>query len=167
VTTHTSAADVVPRESVSEQQSALCRAHYRKLTGFAYSLVGDEQIAADIAQEAFVRLFARWTGVRHPAAYLYLVATNLARRQWRQRQREEAALARAYDGEPALPAYDPSLRDALARLPKRQRQVLVLHYLADLSVDVVATHLQLAPGTVKRLLHEARAGLASALEDSR
>ncbi len=152
-----------------EAQQALCELHYRKLSGYVYSLVGDAELARDVTQEAFVRLFARWTGVAHPAAYLYLVATNLARRQWRRRRSEDAALSRlaAQPARDTEAAYDPALADALARLPRRHREVVVLHYLADFPVDQVAAHLGLAPGYVKRLLHEARARLATILEDPR
>ena len=153
---------------IAEQES-LCAAQYRKLVGYLCTLVGDPGLAEELAQEAFVRLFARWFSVRHPQAYLYLTATNLARRHWRRRRSEDAALllSAPRPGDQIAPAYDPALADALARLPRRQRPVVVLHYLADLPVADVGTLLHLAPGSVKRLLHDARARLATMLEDSR
>lgn len=152
-----------------EEQQALCDVQYHRLAGYVYGLVGDPELTRDITQEAFVRLFARWTTVKHPAAYLYLVATNLCRRQWRRRRSENAAVVRvaARLRDDAVAPYDPSLVDALSRLPRRCRQVVVLHYLADLPVDAVAEQLRLAPGSVKRLLHDARQRLATILEDSR
>ena len=148
-------------------QEALCAAEYRKLVGYLCSSVGDPGLAEELAQEAFVRLFARWYTVRHPQAYLYLTATNLARRHWRRRRYEQDALARSapLPGAHTAAPYDPALADALARLPRRQRQVVVLHYLADLPVNEVGGVLHLAPGSVKRLLHHARAALAQMLED--
>jgi RNA polymerase sigma-70 factor (ECF subfamily) len=130
--------------------------------------LGDPEIAREVTQEAFVRLFARWTKVRYPAAYLYLVATNVARAHWRRRRSEQTTLDRlAAERTTDVAAYDPTLADAVARLPRRCREVVVLHYLADLPVDQVAAQLRLAPGSVKRLLHAARALLAAALEDQR
>ena len=56
------------------------------------------------------------------------------------------------------------LVDALGALPERQRLVVCLHYLADLSVDDVAAALEVAPGTVKSQLHDARSNLLRSLE---
>lgn len=62
-----------------------CYAHHAApLTGYLVSLVGDVGVAQDIAQESFVRLFARWRHVEHPRAYVYLTAVNFARRHWRR-----------------------------------------------------------------------------------
>ena len=163
------AAGAEPASRRAAAQQALCESQYRQLVGYLCSTTGDPELAEELAQEAFVRLFARWYAVRHPQAYLYLTATNLARRHWRRRRSEQAALVRSrpLPSDESAPAYDPALADALARLPRRQRQVVVLHYLADLPVGEVARLLHLAPGSVKRLLHHARAALAQMLEDSR
>ncbi len=162
-------ADGVPLAGRAAAQEALCQAQYRPLVGYLCSMTGDPGLAEELAQESFVRLFARWYTVRHPQAYLYLTATNLARRHWRRRRSERDALVRSAPrpGDETAAPYDPVLADALARLPRRQRQVVVLHYLADLPVAEVGALLHLAPGSVKRLLHQARARLATMLEDSR
>ena len=55
------------------------------------------------------------------------------------------------------------LGDAVRRLPAREREVVVLRYVADLPVVEVARRLGVAPGTVKRALHDARRRLAAAL----
>jgi RNA polymerase sigma-70 factor, ECF subfamily len=56
-----------------------------------------------------------------------------------------------------------ALAEALRTLPIRQRQVLVLHYLVDLSVDEVARTLDMPDGTVKSLLARGRHALAAKL----
>ncbi len=48
-----------------------------------------------------------------------------------------------------------ALVDALTRLPRRQREAVALRYLADLSVDDVASSLAVSPGTVKQSVHRA------------
>lgn len=154
------------RAGRAAEQEALCRLQFRPLVGYLCSMTGDPELAEELAQEAFVRLFARWYLVRHPQAYLYLTATNLVRAHWRRRRTERDArrLDSGRESPDSVAPYDPALADALARLPRRQREVVVLHYLVDLPVADVAAHLHLAPGSVKRLLHHARAALAQSLE---
>jgi RNA polymerase sigma-70 factor (ECF subfamily) len=57
------------------------------------------------------------------------------------------------------------IESAIRRLPRRQRQVVVLHYLADLSVAEVGQVLGLEPGTIKAHLSAARRRLSILLED--
>jgi RNA polymerase sigma-70 factor (ECF subfamily) len=135
------------------------------LVGYLVTLVGDVALAQDLAQEAFVDLFARWRTVRHPRAYVYTSATNLARSHWRRRQRESRALATVDRISPTTVApHDPWLWDLVHRLPKGLRVPVLLHYYADLPVAEVAEQLHLPLGTVKRRLHEARAQLQAVLE---
>ena len=139
--------------------------HAEPLTGYLVSLVGDLSLAQDIAQESFVRLFARWRHVEHPRAYVYLTAVNLARRHWRRQGYEAAALhtvGRLADDHAA--ATDPWLRDLVERLPARLRTPVLLHYYADLPIDEVCAVMNSPSGTVKRRLHEARLLLREVLE---
>ena len=144
------------------------QAHFGTLTGYCAGLVGDRHQAQEIAQEAFTRLFAKWLSVREPRAYVFFVATNLAREQWRRRETER----RAY-GTVALrdagreTEHDPWLRDLVERLPERLREAVLLHYYADLPVAEVARLVRRPVGTVKRRLFEARALLLAAMEESR
>lgn len=59
---------------------------------------------------------------------------------------------------------DPALVDAVEGLPPRQRQVVFLRYFADLTNAQIAEVLEIAPGTVSALLHQARTALAQRLE---
>ena len=158
---------VVPRPR-EEAFRDLYQAEYGALAGYCTSLTGDVQLARDITQEAFARLFARWVGVREPKAYVYYVATNLARRHWRRSKKEREI----YDEIGHRPtadaaAYDPWLRDLVERLPERLREVVLLHYYADLPLSDIAVLTKRPLGTVKRRLHEARQLLAEALEGHR
>ena len=140
-------------------------AHYPALTGYCAALLGNAHTAHDVAQEAFTRLFARWSGVRDPRAYVFWVATNLVRELWRRRRVERAAIATlevtAVD---RVPGHDPWLRDLVERLPERYRQVVLLHYYADVPTEEVARMVHRPLGTVKRQLHEARNLLLDAVE---
>lgn len=142
----------------------LYRREYPKLAGYAYTLLRNEELAHDVTQEAFTRLFARIINVREPRPFLFRVVTNLANDHWRRaakesgRPIEEMASVPEIDRERAL-----DLRGVLARLPERHRVVVVLHYFADLSVEQIAKAVDRPQGSVKRMLHEARAQLAEHL----
>jgi RNA polymerase sigma-70 factor (ECF subfamily) len=68
---------------------------------------------------------------------------------------------------PAVSADSLDLHRALGRLTPRHREVLVLHYVAELPLDEVARQLRLPPGTVKSRLHRARTALAEQVGDER
>lgn len=144
----------------------LWTAHYGQLAGWCAGLVGSTEVAHDIAAEAFTRLLSRWGGVRDPKAFLYTVALNLVRDQWRKEQRERRALQQLH----AVPGADhvdvePWLRHAVEELPERLRAPVLLHYYADLPIKDVARALRRPQGTVKRALHDARSRLHDLLEE--
>lgn len=142
--------------------------HYAPLAGWCAALVGDRDAAHDIASEAFTRLLSRWLTVHDPKGYLYVTATNLVRDRWRREQRDRKLRARLEETTPvSTPAADPWLRDLVERLPDRLRMPVLLHYYADMSVAEVAVALKKPEGTIKRMLFDARARLASWLEDGR
>ncbi len=139
-----------------------------RIVGYCYRHLGDRQLAADVAQEAFIRLFARMTAVDDPSPWLYRVATNLCHDQRRHQQRQDRLRQQA--GELSLTHVDdpdPWLRDLVDRLPGRLRDVVVLHYWADLPVEEVARVLHRPTGTVKRRLSEARAQLEATMRSAR
>ena len=151
-----------------EAFAELYRTQFGPLSGYAAALTGDPVAAVDIAQEAFTRLLARWRRVRDARAWLFFVATNLARDYWRgvARDRDLSDRAGAAVVAPSA-AHDPWLRDLVERLPSRQRQAVLLHYYADISVDEIARLLHVPVGTVKRRLHDGRQRLAGELRGER
>jgi RNA polymerase sigma-70 factor (ECF subfamily) len=153
--------------AAAQDFAALYTAEFGRLAGYLTALTGDVDLARDAAQEAFTRLFARWRSVREPRAFAYVVGTNLCRHHWKQSGRERAAVAALGAELPAgRPAHDPWLQDLVQRLPVRLREVVLLHYYADLPIEQVAAAIRRPVGTVKRRLHEARAALATAASDS-
>jgi RNA polymerase sigma-70 factor, ECF subfamily len=145
---------------------ALFRQHYAPLAGWCRRMTNDEEVAHDIAAEAFVRLLGRWSTVTDPRAYLYTTALNLVRDRWRKSERERVAIRKTVTTLNTMAAPAPELRMLVEGLPKRLQQVVTLHYFADMSVDSVARALGVAPGTVKRDLYDARAKLAALLDES-
>lgn len=132
------------------------------LLRLAVLLVGDRGHAEDLLQTALLRLCVRWRSVQaHPEAYVRRVLVNLARDRWRHRARRvpeaeltESAHTTARDPADAVVDRD-ALRQALAALPRRQREVMVLRFFADLSVAETAATLRMSEGTVKA--HTSRA----------
>ena len=139
---------------------------YPRVASYCYQLVRDRVVAEDLAQEAFARLLARWVTVREPTAYVFHIATNLVRATWSARARDARVLP-LLAGRTSVEGVDLAVRDAVERLPVRYRELVLLHYYADLTVPDVARAVRRPEGTVKRMLSEARGLLATALEDSR
>ncbi|HMJ78160.1 MAG TPA: sigma-70 family RNA polymerase sigma factor [Iamia sp.] len=137
----------------------------------AYRLLGDRSEAEEVAQEALVRVYLRWRRVApYAEAWVARVATNLALDQHRRRSRQRRHAA-AVAATPAGVADDPAaglvshleLVEGLRRLPKRQREVVALRYLADISEAETALVLGCAPGTVKQHAHRGLAALRLSL----
>jgi RNA polymerase sigma-70 factor (ECF subfamily) len=141
----------------------LFRDEYPAIVRTAYLMLGDREAAEDVAQEAFVRLYARWRRVSRydrPGAWVRRVAIRLAARA--RYRRPILALLPEQPG-PAEVAADPDLRRALLSLPANQRAAIVLHYLEDLPVAEVAGLMGCAVSTAKVHLHRARKRLAMLL----
>jgi RNA polymerase sigma-70 factor, ECF subfamily len=145
--------------------------HYDDLARTLSIALGDRSAAEEAAQEALTRALRRWRHVRaldRPAAWLYVVAMNHVRDGWRRDRREPR-----WDQELDTTTTDPSggvttalsVREAITTLPPRQREAVVLRYLADLSLTDVAEAMGCAVGTVKATLHHALGSLRIELEE--
>jgi RNA polymerase sigma-70 factor (ECF subfamily) len=132
-----------------------------------------DHAAEDAAQEAFARALQRWSRVRRmdrPDGWVYVTAVNVLRRRHRDDASDAALDVTREPPERHLDSTEGVttrvlLRDALALLPPRQRQVVVLRYLADFSTTDVAAAMGCAEGTVKSALSQALRSLRVDLED--
>ncbi|HTD51333.1 MAG TPA: sigma-70 family RNA polymerase sigma factor [Acidimicrobiia bacterium] len=139
----------------------------------ALALTGaNRDLAHDATQEGFARALRHWRKVREmdrPDGWVYVVAMNQLRdRRRRSERRRERALTTddgGVDNTRAV-ATRVSVRDAIALLPTRQRQAVVLRYLADLPIADVADAMGCATGTVKATLHQALRNLRVELDDT-
>ncbi len=138
---------------------------YPLLARWAASATGSLAVGQDVAAEAFARLWARWSEVANPEAWLWMVAANLVKDRWRRQQRERALETRLVLIDDGTPPPDTALLELVSRLPTRLRLAVTLHYYADMPVSEVATAMRRPEGSVKRWLAEARAQLAIELED--
>jgi RNA polymerase sigma-70 factor (ECF subfamily) len=140
-------------------------ANYGKVAALVAAVLGDRHEADDVAQEAFARALARWprvSGYELPEAWVRQVAMRLAidstrrlRRMLRNMPLLRAA-ARPAEPEPGDSLAFTALGRALSRIPMREREVIVLHYVADLSVEQIAHDRNIPAGTVKARLASGR-----------
>lgn len=134
----------------------------------ATRMLGDRTRGEDVAAEALARTWLHWSRVRqldHQPAWVLRVTTNLCLDQLRRR-RPPLQAAPAADPADAV-ALRLALGAALRKLPRRQREVVVLRHLADLSEVEVARALGIKPGTVGAHLHRGLASLRGRLGDQR
>jgi len=137
-----------------------------RLVGLAYSLTGDRGVSEDLAQESLLATHGAWSDVTAPLAYARRTVVHLAATRVRSAGRERRAFARWFGrGETftELAPTDAEFWRAVAALPRRQREVIALHYVEDLPVADIALALEIAPGSVKSALHDARASLRRTL----
>ncbi|MDQ1521378.1 MAG: polymerase sigma-70 factor, subfamily [Actinomycetota bacterium] len=146
---------------------------YARLVSTVGLVTGDIDVASDAVDEACARAWERLRRgkeIDSLVAWVRVVALNVARGRFRRRATERRARDRLAAREVAPLASEAAVaidvQRALAELPRRQREVVVLHYFVDLSIDDIATQLDIASGTVKTSLHRARAALAVALGDT-
>lgn len=165
---------VMPQSGESDV-AELFRARYLDMVRLAGLLGADDP--EDIAQEAFARLMGKGTALRYESAedavpYLRAIVCNLTRNRHRHlrvvRQRG-AQLEGAYLDEPAaeqtaiLRADHAAVIAALAGLPARRREAIVLRYWLDLSEREIAQTMGISQGTVKSQVSRGLAALAKAL----
>jgi RNA polymerase sigma-70 factor (ECF subfamily) len=144
---------------------------FGRLVGQLFLITGDLHEAEEVVQEAFTRAAGRWQRLRDyelPEQWIRRVAINLATDGRRRVRRRLAALAQldaqADTVVPPISVDGLAVAAAMATLPRRHRQVVVLHYLLDLSVQEVARQLAVPVGTVKSRLARARSALAVQLD---
>lgn len=147
--------------------------HFEQVYRYLNRLSGDPDLAADIAQEAFVRLYQRQSLPETPAAWLITVAMNLLRNAATQRARRERLLtagrAEAVLADPpASPAeaaiggdLSPRVRAALDSLPERDRSMLLLRAEGCTYSDIAAV-LGANEASIGTLLARAKRGFRDA-----
>jgi RNA polymerase sigma factor (sigma-70 family) len=118
-----------------------------------FRMLGSRADAEDVAQETVARACARWPKVReYPHAWVARVSANMAIDVIRRRRRERRSAVEPADrvAADAFVGERVELVAALGRLPRRQREVVVLRYVADLGEAEVAQQLGCSVGTVKQ-----------------
>lgn len=157
----------------ADAERALYAAHVERVYRLAYRLAGDDDLARDITQDAFVRAFDRLADFRYDAAlatWLHRITLSVALNALdarRRRRAREAPLDAALAAPDPRPRPDPDLRGRLAEavdaLPPGYRTVFLMHDLEGYTHEEIAAALGVRPGTSKAQLFHARARLRERL----
>ena len=148
-------------------------AHHEAIYRFVFWMGADPDEAADIVQEVFVRAHRAWGTLRsRPAVrgWLLRIAGNLAKDRWKRQRREERAVETLGRGLAACPSVSPDeevlqselqrrVREAIAGLRPRWRELIILREFEGLAYQEIAQVLRCGIGTVRSGLHRARAEL--------
>lgn len=167
-----SEADGPPAEAAvfREDFQAFYGREFRSVVGLAYVLLGSHSGAEDLAQEAFLAALRDWDrvcGFDNPGAWVRRVVANRSVSWFRRRAVEAKALMRLgrSDGEVVeIEAEARELWDEVRHLPRRQAQVIALHYLDQRRIPEIGLILGLSENTVKTHLQRGRETLARRLD---
>lgn len=163
------------RQGELERLDELVRLHADSLYRFCYHLSGNADGAAELFQETWVKVLRNFHRCKAEATilgWLFSIAANLQRDQYRRRSRWTKVLADLGNLPPPAGPEDflasqerqTLVRKAVNELQDAQRIPLILFYYEDLSIEAIATLLNISPGTIKSRLHRARKHLKSRLE---
>lgn len=164
----------------SEAMDGLARRWTPRLLRYAARVLGGSSQSADTArdvvQETWVGAIRGLRGLRDPAqfpAWIYGIATrkcaDAIRANMRRRRLDQpAAAGDAYRQEPSVRVeHQIDVAAGIRQLPPKQRAVVHLFYVADLTVEEIAAALRIPTGTVKSRLHHAREALKRHLDGGR
>jgi len=140
---------------------ALYRRHRDWVVALAYRFTGDRDEALDVLQDAFAYFFAKFPGFEMTASlrsFFYPTVKHLAldrRRRRRPTVDIDALEAELPHVEPTEPPGVEGMGRAVQALPSSQREVVLLRFVDDLSLEQIAATVGAPLGTVKSRLHTA------------
>lgn len=177
------------REGDEAAFAELVRRYRNQITNYVYRMTNDYDLAVDLAQETFMRVYAaaeRYQSSFAFSTYIYRIATNLAISELRRRKRrrlvslstfflpresgEESCELEMPDGGPLqdVTLVEDERRGAVSRaiatLPEKYRAPLVLRDVEGRSYDEIASILEMSEGTVKSRINRARSFLRNKLQ---
>lgn len=167
----------------------IVRRYRNQITNYVYRMTNDYDLAVDLAQETFMRVYAaaeRYQTSYAFSTYIYRIATNLAISELRRRKRRRLVSLSSFfreresptdtcelDMPDAAPLQDvtyvederrAAIARAIATLPEKYRAPLVLRDVEERSYEEIACILQMNEGTVKSRINRARTFLRDKLQ---
>jgi RNA polymerase sigma-70 factor (sigma-E family) len=162
-----------PAWDADQAVTELFRANYRSLVRLSFLLVRDVGTAEDMVQDAMVGMHTAWRRLRNPdkaLAYLRRSVVNRSRSVLRHRAVVDKHVVH---GSPDVPSAEhdvimelerAEIIEALGKLPRRQREALVLRYYADLSEAETASAMGISRGALKSHTARGKAALRAVLD---
>lgn len=151
----------------------LVRRYERSVRAIALDVVGDYHMATDVSQDAFIKAYERLAGLRRPESFgpwlmkiTRRCALDSVRLRPKEAQLETKIDATIENPNGRLDGEKQRLLAAVVKLPKAEKQVVMLRYFGDNSVNDVADILGRSTGTVTKQLSRARVRLRKILERS-
>lgn len=167
--------DISLNRTTEAQFEELLQNYLKKVLRLVYLIVKDRSLAEDITQEVFLKAYKSISSFREESTlqtWIYRIAVNEAKkhiRSWSFRHlffRAEVDLGMIEDVQSAVLQNDRRRRFAqmVMALPPGYRQVILLHYYEELSVEEIAEVLGTSAGAVHTKLHRARKKLKGLME---
>ena len=157
--------------------------YHTNLLDFAFRHLGDRESSADIAQVALVRAYesvGRYRPVASFKTWIYKIALNLMRDQFRQRRARRESLASEIEGEDVLASahtnggsspesaiMNMELWRVVGTLPDNHRLAIILKFHHGLTYEEISEVMAAPTGTVKSWIHRALKSLRGVLEQSK
>ena len=154
-------------DAVLESFNVWYAKEHPRLVATLLLVTGDIHLAADSVDEAFARALERWdrvSSMSSASGWTYKVALHHARRSARRSSMERRLLLR-HPVRAEVPAPAGEIWMLLAQLPRRQREVVVLRYIADLTEADIGEVLGISRSTVSSSLADAHAQLGHVLDE--
>ena len=154
--------------------AVLVKRYERPVRAVALDVLGDYHLATDVSQDAFVKAYEQLAGLRKPEAFgpwlmkiTRRCALGSSRRKPKETQLETKIAAAIESPDGRLDEDKQRILAAVVRLPRAEKQVVMLHYFGDNSVKDVAKIVGRSVGTVTKQLSRARIRLRKILERSK
>jgi RNA polymerase sigma factor (sigma-70 family) len=163
-------AEPATTEPAALEFEAFFAAEHERLLRACFVLTGSAQEAEELMQDALLAVWTRWDRVRsmdEPVGYLYRVAMNRHRSALRRTGRAARRVVGFVEGGDKFAAVDERdvVARALAGLPRRQRQAIVLTELLGFDASAAAGLMGVKGATVRSLASQGRDALRRVLED--
>ena len=163
--------DVVRSPDATIQLERELESHRRALTGYCYRMLGSGSEAEDAVQETYLKAHLNWHTFRGESSeqtWLTAIALNccrsLARSAWFRRENRAVELDKLPEASVDFdPADDTVIREVML-LPRKYREVILLHYYQGLKLREIADMMSLPEATLSTRVKRARAKLKEKLE---
>jgi RNA polymerase sigma-70 factor (ECF subfamily) len=159
--------DAIVEAPGSERIEAVYREEAPRLWRALIAFSGNPDIAADAVAESFAQALRRGDALDDPTRWVWRAGYRIAAGELLAQSRRSEQL-RTSPGGSTLDLTERSIEliDALARLPDKQRAVMVLHYLVDLPTAEIARRLGVSAVTVRVHLNQGRRRMRTLLEEN-